>query len=141
MIFSKLVIDNKNVADYSVFYLDNTGIWILSGKLDNTQMRRIPTYLINQSKIPNLPWACRMYHKSKVPALRPRRCPTNSGRAGEPSPLAPKIIVRYGKYILQKSDLQEKSFFFQKIQHIRNQNLWEFNNYVTNTNLHNDKND
>jgi len=26
MIFSKLVNDNKNVADYSLFYLDNTGI-------------------------------------------------------------------------------------------------------------------
>jgi len=30
---------------------------------------------------------------------------------------------RYWKYILQKPDLQEKLFFFQKIQPIRNQNL------------------
>jgi len=51
-----------------------------------------------------------MDHKSKIPALRPRRRPASSVCAGEPSPLAPKIRVRYGKYILQKSDLQEISF-------------------------------
>jgi len=39
MIFSKLVIDNKNVADYSVSYLDNTGIWVLSVIIDNIQRR------------------------------------------------------------------------------------------------------
>ena len=39
MIFSKLVIDNKNVADYSVSYLDNIGIWTIQELLGHSDVR------------------------------------------------------------------------------------------------------
>ena len=39
-IFSKLDIDNQNMAKHHARYLDNTQIWVLSRKRDNTTIRK-----------------------------------------------------------------------------------------------------
>ena len=69
--------------------------------------------------------------------LRPRRCPANGEHAREPSLLAPKVRVQpLLEIYTAEVRFTRKIVFLQKIQSIRNQNLWRFVNWIVCTKLH-----